>query len=231
MVSKRTNLKKSVELIKLKTDRLIDRSNFLLKEDIWENGTLIIKSGTYLTYEIINKLLMFGIKQVEASAEEIESQENYESYDYDDNEYSLKQFLLTQNVLIVEKNLINASLIAKLLIDRGFKSGNIFVTKEPSTINGYFRAKQFSFLFIDQNLYESSRKCVDKFSVLRNIHVFVLTDTDNLLQFKVLDTSKIKFLYKPAIEEKIDKYVLKALHQNYLDFWNNNEEEMEAMIS
>ena len=223
MMSGTGTLKESVDLIKLKTDKLIESKDqgLLLKDDIWGKGTLILKSGVYLTEEIINKLLKFGIRKVNVTLDNLVAQE----FDVEEQNQLKKQFLCTQSVLIVEKNLINASLLVRQLIDNGFKEGNIFVTKEPTTINKYFRAKHINFLFIDEDLYENCAKCVEKYTLLRNTHTFIMliammANKLELMEFKKAGISKIKFLLKPIMEEKLNRLVLEALDRNFLDFWN-----------
>jgi len=229
-------LKETMDLIKIKTNKLINSQEcgFLLQEDIWGNDTLLLKSGTYLTEDIITRLLNFGIKKVNVAIERVEDIENINGEEFleDTQEYSIKSiknFMNTQSILIVEKNLINASLLLRQLINSGFREGNIFVTKEPSSINGYFRAKQISFLFIENELYETCQKCVEKYSLLRNTHVFILGSVREFSRDKKEGQregiSRIKFLLKPSssIDEKLNNLVMQALNQNFLDFWNEEE--------
>jgi hypothetical protein len=203
-------------------------AGYVLKDDIWDKGALLIKSGTYLTERIIRKLLNFGVKRVNISYEEsslsteIDLESHVNSIQF--YNYSLKQFISSQSVLIVEKSLINASLLVRELIDMGFKDGNIFVTKEPSYINSYFRAKQINFLFIDKELHEKCTKCVEKYSYLRNTHVFLMAHPHDLIElYRNVSLGKIKFLLKDEIEDKLKMFVNQGLHQNYLDFWSEEE--------
>jgi len=221
MMSETSSLKESMDLIKIKTDKLIagKENSFLLKDDIWGKGALILKSGVYLTEEIINKLLRFGIRRVNVTFDDVVIEEK----PVEDQNYLMKQFIQTQSVLIVEKNLINASLLVRQLVDSGFKEGNIFVTKEPNTINTYFRAKQINFLFIDEDLYENCKKCVEKYTLLRNTHTFVMVNSLKLPELKKIGISRIKFLLKSNFEEKLSGMVLEALDKNFLDFWNEDE--------
>ncbi len=225
-MTEKMSLKESVDLIKIKTGRLIEgnEKNLLLKDDIWEKGALIIKSGAYLTEEIINKLLKFGIRKVCVSINNIESKQIV----FEKQNHLMNQFINTQGVLIVEKNLINAGTLIKQLVDNGFKEGNIFLTKEPSFINSYFRAKQINFLFIDEDLYESCKKCVEKYSLLRNVHAFVLSNAKNKFEKTKIGISKIKFLSKHINEQELSSLIYNALERNYIDFWHYEEE---ALIS
>ena len=221
MMSETGSFKESADLLKIKTAKIIERKEcgVLLKDDIWGKGTLILKSGIYLTEEIINKLLKFGVKRVNVAVDDLIIEET----NIEEQKRLMKQFINTQSVLIIEKNLINASLLVRLLIDNGFKEGNIFVTKEPSTINRYFRAKQINFLFIDGDLYESCKKCVEKYSLLKNTHTFIMISTLDLTELKKAGISRIKFLFKPVMEKKLSRLVLDAINQNFLDFWNEEE--------
>lgn len=228
MMSETGSLQESVELIKMKTDKLIEgkECGFLLKDDIWGRGTLILKSGVYLTEEIISKLLNFGVKKVNIDFDDLIIEETT----IEEQNKLMKQFIRTQSVLIVEKNLINASLLVRQLIDNGFKEGNIFVTKKPATINSYFRAKQINFLFIEGDLYDSCAKCVEKYTLLKNTHTYIMVNALNITEFtefKKAGISRVKFLLKSYIEEKTNNLILDALNQNFLAFCN----EEEALIS
>ena len=216
MMSETWSLKKSMELIKLKTDKLIDgkEGGFFLKDDVWGKETLILRSGMYLTEEIITKLMNFGVKKVNVDFDDLIVEEP----DKEEQQKLLKHFTATQSVLIVEKNLINASTLVRQLVSNGFKEGNIFVTNNPNTINRYFRAKQINFLFIDEELYEICEKCVEKYSLLRNTHTFIIVNALNLSEIKKVRISRIKFLQKSCSEEKSNNLILEALNQNFLDF-------------
>ena len=221
MLSEKRSLKESVDLIKIKTDKLIEGKEygFLLDDDVWEKDILVLKSGVYLTEEIINKLLKFGVKRVNVDIGKLIVEET----NNENQKYLMKQFISTQGVLIIEKNLINASLLVRQLIDNGFREGNIFVTKESNTVNRYFRAKQINFLFIEEDLYESCKKCVEKYSLLRNTHTFIMGNTGGATELQKSVSSKIKFLLKPTIEDKLNRQVLEAFNQNFLDFCNEEE--------
>jgi len=221
MMPEMESLKASMDLLKIKTENIIERKEcgILLKDDIWGKGTLILKSGAYLTEEIINKLLKFGVNKVNVSIDDSKLEEDT----VEEQKYIRKQFIGTQSVLIVDKDLFKTSIIVRNLIDNGFKEGNIFVTKELSSINSYFRAKKINFLFIDGDLYENCKKCVEKYSLLKNTHTFILISEKASKEFKIIGVSKIKFLLKPVIEEKLNNLISDALNQNFLDFWSEEE--------
>lgn len=225
MISGMRTVKESVDLLKLKTDRLVEsrEGGYYLKEDVWERGTLVLRSGAYLTEEIINKLLKFGVKRVNVDYDDPYAEDS--SFGSEDE--LMKQFIAGQSVLIVDKNLINSSNLVRQLVDTGFSAGNIFVTKEPTSINQYFRAKKINFLFVDDELYDVSAKCIEKYSLLRNTHAFIMLSSTDLRKFRKAGVSKIKFLLKPVMEEKLKPLLRYALDQNFLDFWAEDE----ALIS
>jgi len=53
-----------ISLSKIKSDRLLEDHCLYLKEDIREKNILILKSGIELTHAIIDKLINFGIYEV-----------------------------------------------------------------------------------------------------------------------------------------------------------------------
>jgi len=214
--------KEVFDLLRLKTDRFLKKteSNLLIKEDIWENGTLVLRGGVYLTDELISKLLKFGIKRVNVDVENLPADSAFSEFPDEMN----KKFISTQCALIVEKNMINAGHVIKNLTDIGFKGGNIFVTKEPGFINRYFSVKKINFLFIDGDLYPKCARCVQKFTALRNTHAFVLINSGESADFKKLEKSpKILFLFQPVKENTIKKFLHNALEQNFIDFWTENQ--------
>ncbi len=217
-----TAIRESAELLKLKADKLIEikENGLLLKEDIWEKGTLVLKSGVYLTEELINKLLRFGIKRVNVDLENFSEKNALSEFP----ESMTKKYIASQSALIVEKNIIDAGLMIKYLIDIGFKGGNIFITKEPNFINRYFGAKKINFLFIDGGLYPKCARCVQKYTSLRNLHAFVLLNSADFNEFKKMSKfSKINFLFRPVKENSFKRLVSHALDQNFLDFWTEED--------
>lgn len=217
MISGNISLIESMELIKNKTDNIIkaNESSVLLKDDIWGKDTLILKSGVYLTEEIINKLLKFGIKKVNVVLDNMETENSTIN---EDIRYA-KPVIANQNVLIVEKTMLNASMLVKKLLKTGFKEGNIFVTLETGSINKYFRTRHINFLFIDEDLYDSCQKCVEKFSLLRDTHAYIMVNMEGILKFKRKGISEIEFITKPVVQEKLNLTVLTAINHHLSDFY------------
>lgn len=214
-----TSVKESVDLLRIKTDKLLktEENKILLKDDIWQNETLVLKSGIYLTEELIGKLLKFGIKRVN-----VDLQNHNQNALSEFPEGMSKTFKASQSALIVEKNVIDAGLIIKYLIDIGFRGGNIFVTKEPSFINRYFGVRKINFVFVDGDLFSKCARCVQKYTALRNTHAFVLLDSANGQEAKKSKVSRVNFIMRPIKEMQFKKMVSSALDQNFLDFWTED---------
>ncbi len=220
MFSKNILKESNVDLLKLKLEALLEKegNNLVLKNDIRDDNRLLIRSGRYLTETVIEKLLNFGVNNVEVDFDSIDSAE----FEKMKKEETFKeQFVKTQSVLVVEKNIIDASSLVRTLVDCGFKEGNIFVTKEPNNINKYFRAKKINFLFIDALLYAKCSRCVDKYSLLRSNHTFVLAETEkSLISIKrSICSAEIKPIVKSIQEKILPKLLADSLNENLLEFY------------
>ena len=205
-----------VDLVKLKAEKLFQNKNLgiFLNDDIWENSTLLVKGGRYLTEDLINKLLNFGVKQVDVDF--IEKN--------DGNRKIINDFINNQNVLIIENNLLEASWLVRNLVDIGFKEGNIFVTADYNSINRYFRIKKINFIFTGFSLYEKCLKCVNKYSMLKNTHAFVTMEKkDSLRKIERDYNSDVKFLRKPLNAKLFKRSIINALNHNLLDSYVEEE--------
>ncbi len=208
-----------VDLIKLKVDKLMQsrKLSIILNDDVWDKGTLIVKSGGYLTEELINKLINFGIKKVNVNFVEQSEEKPSESAIY---RPVLKDFVKNQNVLIVDKNVLNTAWFVRNLVDMGFNQGNVFVTSDINSINQYFRAMSIDFLFVGFSLYENCPKCVNKYSMLKSTQVFVIMESkDSLRKMKTDYSSNIKFLRKPLGTKAFNVLVNKSLSANLVEYY------------
>lgn len=197
-------MKSYIDLIRLKTAKMLDPDNlnFVLNDDVWERDTLIVKSGGYLTNELINKLINFGIKEVS-----IDFPEAYE-------------FAQTQNIAIIDNSLVTAAWLVKNLKKLGFDKENVSMTSNYNSINNLFRNQKINFVFINSSLYEKCQKCIDKYSLLRNTHVFVVMDKgDSVRKLRNSYTSDVKFLFNPLNAKVFSIYVNRALNTNLLDYY------------
>jgi len=205
-----------VDLIRLKAEKILQNKDFgiTLNDDIWEQSTLLVKSGGYLTEDLINKLLNFGIKKVQVNFVKKEEEQTLEEQDF------LGDFVKTQNALILENNLLNASGLVKKLVDMGFNKSNIFITANHNSINKYFRAKKINFVFTGLPFYKKCARCVNKYSLLRNTHAFVLIERhDSMRKVENNYASDVKFLRKPVNFKFLKILINKALNYNLQDFY------------
>ncbi len=202
-----------VDLLKLKADKIYQNDNFklILSDDIWGKGTLLLKSGRHLSEELINKLINFGIKNI--SVDFVKKSET-------EKESLLKEFIKSQNALIVEKNILNSAWVVRNLVDIGFNEKNILVTGEPNLINHFLKLKKVNFIFVGFSLYEKCEKCVNKYSLLRDKHVYVIMESkDNLKKLEKNYSTNVKFLKKPLSAKEFNSLIIKALSANLLDFY------------
>ncbi len=204
-----------VNLLKLKADKIFQNKNLnvVLNDDIWGEDTLLLRSGRYLNEDLINKLLNFGIKNINVNFVE-------KNEDVKEQEFVVNEFIKNQNVLIVEKNILNTAWFVRNLIDIGFSEGNILITGDYNFINQYFRVKKINFIFIGLPLYEKCIKCINKYSLLRHTHAFVIMESrDSLRKIENNYSSEVKFLRKPLSSKTFNALINRALSTNLLDFY------------
>lgn len=113
------SIKNPIDLLELKSERFSDDSeyNMVLKEDVWKQGILILRSGKYLTGEIIDKLINFGIREVNVHLDDNEFQE-------DENqaiEELKRNYIKSQNILIIDSKYKNIIFLASILTKMGFR--------------------------------------------------------------------------------------------------------------
>lgn len=215
MTTKTKTYKNYIDLISLKASNLLKKQDFkiILNDDVWDNNILIVKSGGYLTDSIINKLINFGIKQVSVNFPE--------DVDKQDNANLLKIFISSQKALIVNNNLSETSWIKKNLLSYGIESTNIFITDDHNSINKFFRNQQINIIFINSSLYEKCQKCIDKYSLLKNTHVFVIMgENESARKLKNGYNSDAKFIARPLSAERLKLFANQALNRNFLDFYS-----------
>jgi len=200
-----------IDLISLKAANILEKQNLniILNDDIWDKETLIIKSGGYLTESLITKLINFGIREVSVDFAPEEQ----------DAASLLQDFTKTQSALIIADNLADLGWLDKNLIDAGFDKKNIFLTDNYNSINKFFRSRVINIIFISSVFYEKSHKCVDKYSLLRNTHAFViLEENESARKLKTGYNSHVKFLIKPLYAKRLKFFINQAVNQNFLDF-------------
>lgn len=190
---------------------------FTVNDDIWQNNTLIIKSGSYLTEGIVKKLLNFGIYKINVSQKTKEKQENIDvSIEY---KRLMESFKNTRSCLIVDENVFDAGIIINKLSEIGLNTRNIFFSKDIWQINSYFRAKQINFLFVSASLYSKCQKCVEKYSFLKNTHVFILhKEAFSAKGLSEKGKNQIYHIEIPSLDGNINSEVINALKSNFSSY-------------
>lgn len=202
-----------IDLLDLKTEKLLQNRNvnIILQDDVWDKDILLLRGGKYLTESLINKLINFGIKRINVDVIDKNIEELTTAN-------SLKEFTANQCALIVENNMINASWLVRHLVDVGFEPKNIFITADYNAINQYFRVKKINFIFTSFDIYEKCKKCVDKYSHLRDVHAFVTTE--NMQKIKIDNNSAVSFIDKSNYPDDFKNSVKQALNANFLYFYS-----------
>jgi|GEM_PF-2301141 len=205
-----------VDLVRLKADKIFQnrKLNMVLNDDIWGRNTLLVKSGGYLTEDLINKLLNFGIKSVNVNF--VENNDENESA----QDPIISQFIENQYVLIIEENLLNTAWLVRNLVDAGFSEKNIFITADYNSINRYFKIKKVNFIFVGMSLYEKCMKCVNKYSLLKGTYAYVIMENkDSARKIKSDYYSEVKFLKKPLNTRIFNNIINQALNYNLMEFY------------
>ncbi|MDD3012150.1 MAG: hypothetical protein PHC34_00415 [Candidatus Gastranaerophilales bacterium] len=107
-------LENPVNLKRIRTEKMLEKYSLVLKEDVWKKGLLLLRNGLYLSEEVIEKLINFGIHEINV-------------HYYEDNfgeeekyiEMLKRNFLKNQNVFIFDKNIKNSVYFANILIHTG----------------------------------------------------------------------------------------------------------------
>ena len=203
-----------VDLIALKAANILEKQEveMILNDDVWDNNILLVKSGGYLTENLLNKLIQFGVKQVSVDINEADSEQE-QGIDY------LREFIATQNVLIVEDNLHQTLNLIKNLKELGFEKPNISVTANYNAINRFFRLKKINLIFINSYFYEKCAKCIDKYGLLRDTHAFVILEqNESARKLKISSNSQVKFLNKPLTKDLLKFFINQAMEHNLADY-------------
>lgn len=203
-----------IDLISLRATEMLQKQNFniTLKDDVWDHDTLLVKRGGRLNEALINKLINFGIKKVSINYSQPGEEATMAS--------ATKEFSNTQSALIIDNNLHNAGFIVRNLLDARISKSNIFLTDNVNSTNKFFRSRQINFLFINSSLYEKCQKCIDKYSLLRNTHAFVIMEeNETARKLKGDYNSDVKFLIKPLYAKRLKFFINQSINQNFLDYY------------
>lgn len=211
----------SINLLNINTDKVFRNKNLdlILNDDIWEKDILLIKKGKYLSEELIKKLINFGIREVNVNIAQknVEGHETVLCQEDIENNKELKEFIQDQKALIVENNNFNKAWVSTKMIGMGFRKENLYITCSANSINQYFRSQKINFIFIGYSLYKNCIKCINKYSLLRNTHVFVFLEKKDIFNIENNYNSRIKFLRRPLSRKTLYTYIYSALNFNFLE--------------
>lgn len=143
---------------------LSPRYYLVLDDDIWKNKTLLVKKGGKLNYDMIDKLINFGVKETKVKIVE----KDYADYDN-------LNLIKNQSILIVQKDFKSISKHAKMLINAGFANQNIFASNSVNFLSKYLQNKSLCYVFIDYSLYGKKAINIIKNSIYnRTIDLYIL---------------------------------------------------------
>src|SRR3989339_431266 len=207
--------KNPVNLKNLKISNVLNDPtvNLVLKEDIWLRGILILRSGKHLSETIIDKLVNFGINEVNVNIEK----DNYIRDEYEAIEDLKKNFIESQNILIIDEDLKEIRSIARHLTDIGFQEDHIFGSTDARAIDNYIQDKVPDYLFINYDgETESYIRTMRQFLV--DTHVFLTASLNKADINKLEDKSGIldsKFIAKPLIAGQIRNLISRCIDQDF----------------
>jgi len=201
------DLNYSVSVMDLKTGffQADTMQKYILREDIFKKGILLLSKGKKLTLDIAEKLLNFGIDEVKVY---------YNEKDYEEEEYSIveelkKNFVRNLKIVIVDNDFKSIGFLAKILVKFGFSEKNIIaVSKSYLESAGVSLKFQPDYLFADADLYY---RCEMIFDIKKCKRIFTASGkavkVNNPLAIRLPKPLKTK-----DIEEKLLYWTDKDFH-------------------
>ena len=164
-------LKNPVSLQEIKSEKILAKYRLILKEDIWKKGLLLLRSGLFLSEELIDKLMNFGIFEINVLYQDNGYEEEY-------MKVLKRNFLSSKNVYIIDPDLKNAVYWTNILADIGYKIKNIYTLTNAKYAASCFKDKNPDYLIID---YESnSEDIIDILEkVNKHTHIFIIVDKNS----------------------------------------------------
>lgn len=222
----KNTLKNPVSLRWLKSGNFIETLdyNFILKEDIWQNGLLLLRSGRYLTEDVLDKLLNFGIDEVNIYL----NQDEYDEDEFEAIEELKKNFIRTQNILIIDREFKNISYLAKILMETGFCGKNIFASTDLKLIKRYFQDKKPAYLFIDSGFgINHCYKIINTLENIENVHInFISSKAEDKAEvIKDFETGflDIRVLFKPVTANHLKHIISQCIDQDFCRLLKNEK--------
>lgn len=215
------NLKNPINLFSLSREKRFNDLDFdfILKNDIWCNGTLILRSGNYLSKEIIKKLINFGIYEVNICLEN--------DLDFNDelNEFEefKTNFLKSQNAVIFDNNQKNIKSLTQMLNFIGFKPGRIFSQNHIKSFIKILNSIKPFYIFMSYDLYkESGKNIISKLELPENLTIFIIFNGIPLNKKKLRaeiegkrKDSQIKIIFKPVLAATLRKTISEYIEKHF----------------
>jgi|GEM_PF-3467994 len=214
-------LENPVSLQKIKNEKLLKKYSLILKADVWKQGLLLLRRGLYLSEELIDKLINFGIENINV--------DYYEDCYADEEKYieMLKQnFLKNQVVFIFDKNVRNSVYLANILMHAGYKKGNIFALSNNKYVSKYFKNRRPDYLIID---YESNSENIT--DILKEVdsytHIFLTVEesTKKSREFIKFQNNtkffKINLITKPLSLGVFLRFISDCIDSDFSDLLKN----------
>lgn len=230
-------LKNPLNLFSLKTNKWFQDIDFdpVLKCDLWCNGTLILRSGNLLTKEIINKLINFGINEVDIFLEN-----DFTPYDELNALEELKNnFIKTQNLILFDSNEKNIKNLRQMLTFIGFKQRKII--NQPDLKNFIKILNNFKplYAFIDYDLFINSKgkELLKKLILPENCTIFIIYEGLHTDKNKIIDEiegrnkdNNIKVLFKPLLISTLKSLISKYTQNHFNKLLSIPSQDIKARI-
>jgi hypothetical protein len=214
-------LSNPVNLKELKDSCTFENSDFILKDDIWLKGILLIRSGKYLTESIIDKLMNFGIYEVNIHLNR--------AVDYTEESNATRElkenYMKTQSILIIDKDFNEIKRLEKTLVNIGFKEKNIQEATNIRVLTRYFQNKPPDYLFINGHYWgiKNYLSYIRSSKTLKNMHIFLLSDEFELQKPEInAENFNARLIHKPVIEEQLKNLVIKHVDEDFSNLLKND---------
>lgn len=192
--------------------------NLTLKDDLWNKEILLLKSGKNLTEDIIDKLLNIGILEVNI----IVNENNFTKEEHDSINNLKNNFTNKQTVFIFSKKLREASFIVKELINFAFKKNNLFVISDNKNLIKYFKIKNPSYIFLDNDFYNENSKILHHILLQRKNSHLILLKNKISYQSKTIEHLKPKMLENPIQNLHLKQTIRECVDNDFDILLKNN---------
>lgn len=196
----------------------------VLRDDIWKRGTLLLRRGKYLTLDIIDKLLKFGIFEVNVHL----LNERYDEQEYAVVDEFKGNFSKSQNILIIQKSFKEISSIAKILKEMRFNENNIYASTDIRHIKRYFEKIPPAYLFIEAEfIMQIPENILVNLRNINDVHIFVFVSNENISAIQELEGKyaelAIKTIVKPTMTSHLKDLLYQCIDSDFIKILKNEE--------